>query len=71
MLVQLLMQIAFFFAMIIQIADYFVSDGDRPEEFAIGLHEDLNAVEGHDIGQFPGLDTQTPQVAEAQLTPSI
>ncbi|XP_066355166.1 uncharacterized protein [Miscanthus floridulus] len=53
------------------IADYFVSNGDRPEEFAIGLHEDLNAVEGHDIGQFPGLDTQTPQVAEAQLTPSI
>ncbi|CAD6269612.1 unnamed protein product [Miscanthus lutarioriparius] len=36
------------------IADYFVSNGDRPEEFAIGLHEDLNAVEGHDIGQFPG-----------------
>lgn len=53
------------------IADYFVSNGDQPEEFAIGLHEDLNAVEGHDIGQFPGLDTQTPQVAEAQLTPSI
>ncbi|ONM01820.1 uncharacterized protein [Zea mays] len=53
------------------IADYFVSTQDRPEEFAIGVHDDLNAVEGHDIGQFPGLDTQTPQVAEAQLTPSI
>lgn len=67
----MLMLIAFLFAMTIQIADYFVSTQDRPEEFAIGVHDDLNAVEGHDIGQFPGLDTQTPQVAEAQLTPSI
>lgn len=50
-----------------QIADYFVSNSDRPEEFAIGLHENLNAVGGYDIGQFPGLDTQT-QVVEAQLT---
>ncbi|KAL6623487.1 hypothetical protein ACP70R_033366 [Stipagrostis hirtigluma subsp. patula] len=53
------------------IADYFVSHGERPDEFAIGLHENLNQVEGHDIGQFPGLYSQKPQVAEAQLTPSI
>ncbi|CAL4891237.1 unnamed protein product [Urochloa decumbens] len=61
------------------IANYFASNGERPEEFAIGLHENLNQVEGHDIGQFPGLDSQKPQVAEAQkplvaqaqLTPSI
>uniref|UniRef100_A0A0D9Y147 Amine oxidase domain-containing protein n=1 Tax=Leersia perrieri TaxID=77586 RepID=A0A0D9Y147_9ORYZ len=51
------------------VADYFASSGEQPEEFAIGLHENLNKVEGHDIGQFPGLDTQ-PQIAEAQLTPS-
>ncbi|XP_062202105.1 uncharacterized protein LOC133904661 [Phragmites australis] len=53
------------------IADYFASHGERPDEFAIGLHEKLNQIEGHDIGQFPGLDFQKPQVAEAQLTPSI
>jgi hypothetical protein len=61
-----------------QIANYFVSQGERPEEFAIGLHENLNQVEGHDVGQFPGLDSQKPQiaqtkplVAQAQLMPSI
>ncbi|KAL6847271.1 hypothetical protein ACP4OV_023124 [Aristida adscensionis] len=53
------------------IADYFAGQGERPEEFAIGLHENLNRVEGHDIGQFPGLESQMPQAAEAQLTPSI
>ncbi|WVZ91115.1 hypothetical protein U9M48_037328 [Paspalum notatum var. saurae] len=53
------------------IADYFVNHGECPEEFAIGLHENLNQVEGHDIGQFPGLDSQKPQVVEAQLMPSI
>ncbi|KAL5205845.1 hypothetical protein ABZP36_034054 [Zizania latifolia] len=53
------------------VADYFASSGERPEEFAIGLHENLNPVEGHDIGQFPGLDSQKPKVAEAHLTPSI
>ncbi|XP_040385778.1 renalase isoform X2 [Oryza brachyantha] len=52
------------------IADYFASSGERPEEFAMGLHENLNQVEGHDIGQFPGLETQKLQVAEAQLQPS-
>ncbi|KAG8049159.1 hypothetical protein GUJ93_ZPchr0009g1292 [Zizania palustris] len=53
------------------VADYFASSGEQPEEFAIGLHENLNPVEGHDIGQFPGLDSQKPEVAEAHLTPSI
>ncbi|XP_062203624.1 uncharacterized protein LOC133905858 [Phragmites australis] len=52
------------------IADYFASHGERPEEFAIGLHENLSQVDGHDIGQFPGLDYKQ-QVAEAQLTPSL
>ena len=54
-----------------QVADYFASGGERPEEFAIGLDDSLNRVEGHDIGQFPGLDPQKPQVAEPQLAPSI
>lgn len=54
-----------------QIANYFVSHGERPEEFAIGLHENLIQVEGNDIGQFPGLDSEMPQVAQAQLTPSV
>ena len=49
-----------------QIANYFVSHCERPEEFAIGLHENLNQVEGHDIGQFPGIDSQKPRVAQAQ-----
>ncbi|KQK15590.1 uncharacterized protein LOC100824134 [Brachypodium distachyon] len=54
------------------VADYFASCGERPEEFAIGLDDSLNRVEGHDIGQFPGLDSsQKPQVAEAQLTATI
>jgi hypothetical protein len=46
-----------------------MSNSERPEEFAIGLHENLDQVEGHDIGQFPGLDFQKPQVA--QMTPSL
>ncbi|KAK1626300.1 hypothetical protein QYE76_000615 [Lolium multiflorum] len=53
------------------VADYFASHGERPEEFAIGLDDSLIRVEGHDIGQFPGLDSQKPQVAEPQLTLSI
>lgn len=57
--------------LLMQVADYFASGGERPEEFAIGLDDSLNLVEGHDIGQFPGLDPQKPQVAEPQLAPSI
>jgi hypothetical protein len=54
-----------------QIADYFASCGEQPEEFALGLDDSLNRLEGHDIGQFPGLDSQKPRVAEPQLTLSI
>jgi hypothetical protein len=52
---------------LLQITDYFMSNSERPEEFAIGLHENLDQVEGHDIGQFPGLDFQKPQVAQMTL----
>lgn len=50
------------------IADYFQSDGICSEEFAVGLHSEFKPLEGHDIGQFPGLkseqinDTQPVQI---------
>ncbi|CAM0949126.1 unnamed protein product [Alopecurus aequalis] len=53
------------------VADYFASGGERQEEFAIGLDDSLTRVEGHDIGQFPGLESQKPQVPEPELAPSI
>ncbi|KHG04378.1 Putative bifunctional amine oxidase [Gossypium arboreum] len=34
------------------IADYLQSDGACPEEFAVGLEKEFEAIEGHDIGQF-------------------
>lgn len=37
------------------IADYFQSGGSRPDEFAVGLHNEFQPLGGHDIGQFPGL----------------
>lgn len=40
-----------------QIADYLQSGGDRPEEFAMGLHKEFQPLEGHDIGQFSGLES--------------
>ncbi|KAG4191077.1 hypothetical protein ERO13_A07G068900v2 [Gossypium hirsutum] len=35
-----------------EIADYLQSDGACPEEFAVGLEKEFEAIEGHDIGQF-------------------
>ncbi|XP_042420912.1 renalase-like [Zingiber officinale] len=37
-------------------ADYFKSGGTRSDEFAIGLNSTFQAIAGHDIGQFPGLE---------------
>ena len=37
------------------IADYFQSPGTDPGEFAVGLNNEFQPLEGHDIGQFPGL----------------
>ena len=52
-----------------QIADYLGSDGVRPEEFAVGLHTDFQSLQGHDIGQFPGLESmEKEQVQAYQLT---
>ncbi|XP_065854401.1 uncharacterized protein [Euphorbia lathyris] len=37
------------------IADYIESGGNRQEEFAVGLEKEMLPVQGHDIGQFSGL----------------
>jgi hypothetical protein len=55
-----------------QIADYLRSGGARPEEFALGLNKEFQpeefalglnkefqTLEGHDIGQFSGLESST------------
>lgn len=44
--------------MSLQIADYFQSGSERSEEFAVGLHSEFQPIQGHDIGQFPGLGTE-------------
>ncbi|KGN60790.1 uncharacterized protein LOC101219713 [Cucumis sativus] len=40
------------------IADYFRSGSEHSEEFAVGLHKEFQPIQGHDIGQFPGLGTE-------------
>ncbi|KZV39944.1 hypothetical protein F511_11324 [Dorcoceras hygrometricum] len=40
-----------------QIADYFQSSGTCPDDFALGLHNNFQPIIGHDIGQFPGLES--------------
>jgi len=42
----------------LQMVDYFQSGGAQAEEFEIGLHETFKAVDGHDIDQFDGLDSE-------------
>ncbi|XP_071728706.1 uncharacterized protein [Rutidosis leptorrhynchoides] len=38
-------------------ADYLKSGGSRPDEFSVGLHDEFQPLQGHDIGQFPGLES--------------
>ncbi|XP_021742198.1 uncharacterized protein LOC110708380 isoform X1 [Chenopodium quinoa] len=38
------------------IADYFRSDGTHAEDYAIGLHNEFQRIQGHDTGRFPGLE---------------
>ncbi|KMT13438.1 hypothetical protein BVRB_4g083930 isoform A [Beta vulgaris subsp. vulgaris] len=38
------------------IADYFQSGGTHAEDYAIGLHNEFQQIEGYDIGQFPGTE---------------
>ncbi|KAL2345799.1 hypothetical protein Fmac_007084 [Flemingia macrophylla] len=40
------------------IADYFQSTGTDSGEFAVGLNHGFQPLEGHDIGQFPGLGSE-------------
>ncbi|GJR65425.1 putative FAD/NAD(P)-binding oxidoreductase family protein [Tanacetum coccineum] len=49
-------------------ADYLRSGGTRPDEFAVGLHDDFKPLQGHDIGQFPGLESNK-EIHEPQLQP--
>ncbi|KAJ1385121.1 hypothetical protein SESBI_41906 [Sesbania bispinosa] len=48
------------------IADYFQSPGTDPGEFAVGLNHEFQPLEGHDIGQFPGLGSEE-KMNEAQV----
>ncbi|MFS7969645.1 putative FAD/NAD(P)-binding domain superfamily [Helianthus anomalus] len=48
------------------IADFLKSGGSRPDEFAVGLHEDFHPLQGHDIGQFPGLESNK-NICEAEV----
>lgn len=41
-----------------QIADCIQSPGTDPGEFAVGLNHEFQPLEGHDIGQFPGLGSE-------------
>lgn len=52
-----------------QIADYFKSGGSQPDEFAVGLHNEFQPLSGHDIGQFPGLESenQTNKIVDYEL----
>ncbi|KAJ4782862.1 FAD/NAD(P)-binding oxidoreductase family protein [Rhynchospora pubera] len=49
------------------IADYFENGGSNPNQFAIGLEETFQEVHGHDIGQFPGMNSQEVDVDESQM----
>ena len=52
-----------------QIADYLGSGGVCPEEFAVGLHNEFQPLEGYDIGQFAGLESMEKEEVQAyQLT---
>ncbi|KAL5768210.1 hypothetical protein ACOSQ2_014993 [Xanthoceras sorbifolium] len=51
------------------IAEYLQSGGVHPEEFSVGLHNEFRPLEGHEIGQFPGLETKEKEESQTyQLT---
>ncbi|XP_059312287.1 uncharacterized protein LOC132063652 [Lycium ferocissimum] len=51
-----------------QIADYFEQGGPCSDEFAVGLHDEYKPLEGHDIGQFPGLESADQTINAPALT---
>lgn len=50
-----------------QIADYFENGGSNPNQFAIGLEDTFHEVHGHDIGQFPGTNSQKVDINKSQM----
>ncbi|XP_068635546.1 uncharacterized protein [Aristolochia californica] len=46
------------------IADYLRTGENHSDDFAVGLHNNFQPIDGHDIGNFPGLEQQE-LVAEA------
>lgn len=56
-----------------QIADFFLNQGINPDEFAVGLHSEFHPLKGHDIGQFPGTESeeQRNEAKDYQLITSI
>ncbi|CAL0301811.1 unnamed protein product [Lupinus luteus] len=48
------------------IAEYFQSPGAEAGEFAVGLNHEFQSLEGHDIGQFPGLGSEE-KMTETQI----
>lgn len=54
----------------LQIGDYFQSGGTSPDDFAVGLQNEFKPLEGHDIGEFPGLgsEKQIKKSHDMQLT---
>lgn len=49
-------------------ADYFQNRGAEPDEFAIGLQNEFEPLSGHDIGQFPGIESKNQEkVQEFEL----
>lgn len=55
-------------AMANHIADYLQSGGAHSDDFAIGLHDEFQPILGHDIGQFPGLDSENMVTGELVRT---
>ncbi|KAL6006847.1 hypothetical protein ACLOJK_032343 [Asimina triloba] len=47
------------------IADYFQGGGLRPDEFSVGLENEFQPIDGHDIGQFPGMEPKS-EITEVQ-----
>ncbi|KAL6565005.1 hypothetical protein OROMI_016455 [Orobanche minor] len=53
-------------AMLEGMADYIQSGGTCPNEFAVGLHKEFQALKGHDdIGQFPGLRVRDRELKDS------
>lgn len=43
-------------AYVLQVADYLKSDTSQHNDFAVGLHNEFQPINGHDIGQFADMN---------------